>query len=293
MAKNVTVYIASHYLEAREKILGAVLDAMADWQDVALDVTVMSNVSTYRDTKMFSEASSKFGSCGFDLKLEVVDHLADPNMLTWEHKKYIPEWAQSAEQGNDFFIYIEDDILITNKNFQYFLSSLELLKPSNLIPGFLRYEYDNDQNVILVDQTTPEYWQRDRTRLIDGKTWHGCVNPYWAGFIFDRDLALEYVSSDSFDCNRSENVHQWSLKARAAMGLTYESPPRDLKTRVVIPLTDGMPDPECFIWHRANNYVANESSPNGKRTPQETFKTETLSAYVVRKSKRVLQKMAG
>lgn len=293
MVKQVTVYIASHYREDREDILGDVLDALAGWTNAILRVTVMSNVPTYDETGLIARKAPQFQKNGSTLSLEVVEGLANPRHLTWAHKKHIPAWIESAAAREDLFVYIEDDILITDANFQYFLSALDEVKPKGLIPGFLRYEKAGGDEIRLVDQIWPEYWERDRTRKIGGKTYHACINPYWAGYILDRDLAEEYVASDSADLRKSEKVHDWTVMARAAMGLTYENPPKDLRTRIVIPLVDGMPHPDCLVWHRANNYTDNPNTPNAKKTPQDIFRTETYGAYLARQARRAAKRIGA
>ena len=291
MVMHVTAYIASHYREGREPILGDVLDALGTWEDAILDVTVMSNVPTYGDLPLFAEKKRGFEAKGFSLKLEVVSDLANPRHLTWAHKKYMPAWAETASQGEDFFVYIEDDILISKENFRYFVTSLKKLKPEGLIPGFLRTEFNENGERHLMDLIHVEYWQRERTRRINGKLWHACQNPYWAGFIMDRDLAREYVASPSFDIEKSAAVHHWNVQERSAMGLTYEKPPRDLRSRVVIPLVDGQPEADCLVWHRSNNYVTMKGSPLGKKKIDRIFRTETLPEYILRKARRAIAKV--
>jgi hypothetical protein len=286
MVKQITVYIASYYRKSREDVLGDVLAVMLDWKDVLLDVTVMSNVPSYLEAENFRETIARFEQVGFRLKLEVVGELKNPRLMTWAHKKYVPEWAKSASPGEDFFIYIEDDILITDANLQYYLNTLDELKPKGMIPGFLRYEKAGTGEIRLVDQIWPEYWERDRTRKIGGKIYHACINPYWAGYFLDRDLAEEYVASDSFDLVRSERVHHWHVQERAAMGLTFEKPPRDLRTRVVIPLLEGMPHPDCLVWHRTNNYTDDPNTPHAKKTPAQIFQSETYLEYLARRVAR-------
>jgi len=128
MVKQVAVYIASHYREDREHILGDVLDALAGWQNAILRVTVMSNLPNYQETGLIAKKASQFEKNGSRLTLEVVDGLANPRHLTWAHKKHIPKWIESAAAREDLFVYIEDDILITDANFQYYLKALDVLK---------------------------------------------------------------------------------------------------------------------------------------------------------------------
>ena len=266
------------------------LEALLGWKNVIVRAVISSNTATYETSGFLEPFKARFAAAGHELVLNVVEGLSNPRLLTWEHKKFIEPWLQGASPGEDFFMYIEDDIEVTNKNLVYFIRTNRLLKKHNLIPGFLRYEMKGDQ-MRLVDITQPEYWERERSVRIDGRTYHACINPYWAGFILDRDLAKEYVASRSYNLADSEFV-PWNVQERAAMGLTYEQPQPRLRTRIVVPVVDGQPDPDCLVWHCSNSYSAEDHPVVAQLTPQRAFPRESLPAYVGRKL-RAAAKRAG
>ena len=46
------------------------------------------------------------------------------------------------------FLYLEDDILISKDNFNYWVNSRKILKKFNLIPGFIRTEINQETKEI-------------------------------------------------------------------------------------------------------------------------------------------------
>lgn len=290
MVSRVEAHIVSHYRSDRAEQLSVVLEAILGWKNCIIRAVISSNTRTYETSGFLQPFAERFAAAGHELVLNVVEGLANPRLLTWEHKKFIAPWLESASPGEDFFMYIEDDIEVTNKNLMYFIRTNRILKKHNLIPGFLRYEV-KDGETRLVDITQTEYWERDRSLRIDGRLYHACINPYWAGFILDRDLAKEYVASRSYNLADSEFV-PWNVQERAAMGLTFEQPQPRLKTRLVVPVVDGQPDPDCLVWHCSNSYSAEDHPVVARLTPEKAFARENLPHFAARKL-RALAKRAG
>lgn len=288
MVSRIEVHIVSHYRDDRTAQLNILLDAILDWKNCIVATTITSNVETYRTSGFLAPYIERFEKRGHTLNLNVASGLSNPRMLTWEHKRFLRPWLESASPGEDFFVYLEDDIALTNDNISYFIRQSKTLRKHNLIPGFLRYEI-KDGEKRLVDVMSPEYWQRDRSLTIDGVQYHANANPYWAGFILDRALAEEYVESKSFSPTASEFV-PWNIQERAAMGLTYENVNLRLRTRVVVPLVDGVADPACMIWHCSNSYSADNHPIVARLTPEAAYRTETFPSYLVRKAIAVLRK---
>jgi hypothetical protein len=290
MVYRIDVHIVSHYREGRVKHLGLTLDAISEWKGCILRVVVTSNTDRYQSTGFLSKYESIFSNRGHKLELNVVDNLDNPRLLTWAHKKYLPEWTASASNGEDYFFYIEDDLVLTNANITYFIRNQKTLAQSNLIPGFLRYENKGDE-VRLVDVFAPEYWERERSLNIDGNIFHANKNPYWGGFGLNKDLAQEYLRSRSFSLEQSNFVQHWNVQERAAMGLTWENPSKRLKTRVVVPIVNGAPDPGCLIWHCSNNYSEDDHPVIARLTVERAYLRESVGAYAARTTAKALRRM--
>jgi hypothetical protein len=287
MVSSIEAHIVSHYRADRAAQLGLVLNAMLDWKHCLVRAIITSNVDRYETSGLLQPYKERFAEKGHSLTLNVAADLSNPRMLTWEHKKFIRPWLEHASPGEDYFLYIEDDIVITNANLVYFIRAKNQLKHHRLIPGFVRYETKDDE-IRLVDIVRPEYWQRDRSFSIDGALYHANGNPYWAGFIMDRRLVEEYVASRSFSPTESAFMAD-NLQERSALGLSYESPPRGLRTRVVVPIVNGAPDPDCLVWHCSNSYTAENHPLVAQLTIAQAYRTESLPRYLMRKARGALR----
>ncbi len=248
-----TVVISAHFVPARIPFLATVLKAIRDWRIATVKVILVSNDPAIMAEVAIVAAQRDFESRGWSLILEIATDIAHPFHLTWHHKKMIPDWLSEAKETDDYFIYIEDDIVLTDQNIQYFLKFLEPLRESGLIPSFLRYEF-RDQEKYAVDMTEPQLVSIYPTVTVDEAKFICPTNPYWAGFILDKSLAQEHVLSDSSDLVRSEQQSPWDVRERAAMGLTWEAIPSRYKSRYAVPLVKGRPTEDCLIWHCAQNY---------------------------------------
>lgn len=249
-----TVYICAHYIPNRIQYLALVLAGIESWPMARVDVVIVSNDVAIGEENAIAAAREIFATRGWKLRVEVAFGLDHPFHLTWWHKRYIPNWLNKAVPARDYFVYIEDDIVIDGDNISYFVDSLQRLAPHGLIPSFLRYEIDVNGDRRSVDLVSRQALGECNSRSIEDRFYVVPQNPYWAGFILDRALAHEYILSASFDIIQSEHISNWDVRARAAMGLTWEHIPSGLRSRYVIPLNTGKPSPGCQIWHCANNY---------------------------------------
>lgn len=84
-------------------------------------------------------------------RLGIRQEIFDKSLGYWlahKHKKFIFE----NKDKFDIFIYSENDILITEKNLDVFVTHSKNLENTNYVPGFLRYEAKgNDADKYLID----------------------------------------------------------------------------------------------------------------------------------------------
>jgi|CXWL01.1.fsa_nt_gi hypothetical protein len=285
MARRHTVYLTSHYVEGRGSLLATTLEAILGWQAAEVRAVIVSNVDAYRVSGFLAEWQQRFSSAGHSLQLEIATELENPLLLTWWHKRHLPTWVANASDHGDYFVYLEDDIALTRQNLEYFDRHLPQLRQRGLLPGFMRYEVLRGQTR-LVDNGQPEPWLANRSREIEGTTYHANTNPYWAGFILDKRLGEEYLASRSASLEASKFVG-WGIQERAAMGLTYEDVPLWMGTRLVVPVIDGKPSPDCLVWHCSNALSAANHPTFGRLTPGTVYYQESLAARLRRRTREL------
>jgi hypothetical protein len=143
------------------------------------------------------------------------------------------------------------------------------------IPSFQRIEYnDADNRLYLVDQIgVTDFSSRNRVNL-DGYAFVNLDYPFNAIFILDRELALEYVETPSFDRERSKVVRpEWDVACRAAMGLCFENPPQGFAVCYVSPVDPSTLTIPSWSWvyHLPNNYAKDRLKPFAKTRTDRQF----------------------
>ena len=241
------VNIAFHYDTNRLQYLERVLESVKNIKTEKTHIVVNSNTH-FPCTQ----------------NLEIVDDLYDPYLLTWAHKLYMPKFLES-----DFthFVYLEDDMEITDKTFQYWVKTRELFKSNdfNFIPGIHRVEYDTNGTAYSLD-ALDRIQKESRPRLsIKNKEFISITEPYQGMFIMDRELVEEHISSRFF--NEVVMHNNYGIRESANLGNIYVNIPAGWQHRSLIPLTDFS---DCWVHHNANNYIVNPNSRHS-RIPTESL----------------------
>ena len=135
--------------------------------------------------------------------------------LTWAHKTDLARAALNNEA--DFYIYQEDDTLITLENFHYWRKWHPRLSLHGLEPGFIRYEnhkglkvpFDN-HHVFSLTKPTPNVWSEQSFQVpiipvVDREVelFVQVSSPYYAGMILTSQDAKRYIRTKSFDPQKS------------------------------------------------------------------------------------------
>jgi hypothetical protein len=282
---RILVAVTFHFREARLQYLFQVIRALCEYHVEALDIVVVTNVDHDAPLKQIRDLCAPLFTplpmrpkATRTLSIESFPKLADPWLLPWSHKRLIADRFLNSESAYTHFIYVEDDVQLSFDNFCYFLRYREMLKGTGLIPSFQRVEYnDADNRLYLLDQIgVADLGSRNCVNL-DGYAFVNPDYPFNAMFVLDRELALEYVESASFDRERSKVVKpDWDVACRAAMGLCFEPPPQGFSMRSVIPVDPATRTVPAWSWvyHLPNNYAKDRLKPFAKTPIDQQFSTE-------------------
>jgi hypothetical protein len=272
------------------RFLETVLDAIRGWPFDWVDVALVTNDLLLGEVPTVQSLRAKYQSKGWTLRIEHASDLAHPFHLTWWHKRHLRPWLEKARTGRDYFIYLEDDIVLTRENIAYFLDARPRLATRGLIPGFLRFE--NIEGIRhSVDFVQAQPVNRRSTLRVDGQRYIVPLNPYWAGFVLDRALAEEYVATPSFQLEPSATRTHWEVRERAAMGLTWENVPPRARSRYAVPIDACAPAAGCLVWHCAQNYSSDAATPFARLPLDTMFARDNLRWYLrrgVSKARRIL-----
>jgi hypothetical protein len=274
--------ITFHFREARLRYLFEVVRALCEYPVEALEVVVVTNTDSEAALEQIKNVCAPlfthFPSRPTSRKallIESFPKLSDPWILPWSHKHLISDRFLYQDSAYTHFIYVEDDVRISFDNFCYFVRYREMLKNVGLIPSFQRVEYNNaDNHLYLLDQVGAADFSTRNSVSLDGYAFVNPDFPFNAMFILDRELALEYVGTQSFDRKRSKVAKpDWDVACRAAMGLCFEDPPQGFSGRYVVPVDPVSLIAPCWslVYHLPNNYVMNRFKPFAKTRVDQQF----------------------
>lgn len=180
---------------------------------------------------------------------EVVVHsLTHPFLLTWAHRAPM----RSAVSDFDYFMYTEDDILITPTSIGLWHRNLPSLTKQGYLPGFLRVELNRRGALVSTDFLR----KASRAEIIDvdGRPYLVAPFPYQAFWLYDRTTMESFVASDTFE-NGHPPLTEHDIRASAAIGYTFRQTGELYTSKHLLPLTaSGQVDPRCFVFHLPCNY---------------------------------------
>lgn len=181
----------------------------------------------------------------------VHDRLRHPFLLTWAHRdgmlKALPDF--------DYFMYIEDDILVTAESVLLWHRRLADLKAMDYLPGFVRIEKNRTGKWVFSD--IPGGTRSFGNVLsVDGSPYLHSAFPYQAFWLLDKSTMLRFVADPQFRWGPKDRQTRIGLRERAAFGFTYEREPSgSLRSRHLVPLlADSSIDPRAFVFHVPSNY---------------------------------------
>ena len=183
----------------------------------------------------------------------------EPHLLTWAHKDFLKKDFNSSRE-NSYFLYLEDDAIFTQSNLEYFIAKREQLRAIGLVPSFLRVEW----SCIHSDWINSDSFERLPNALSKNLLYHEdqvfmeVKNPYCALILLDKELAEEYLNSESSKVETARLKHDfiWDTAATSALGLIAEKIPHGYSSRTVIGLGSKtmLPLIGSIVRHQGDKY---------------------------------------
>lgn len=285
---EIYAYVTAHNPLARVKSLQKILKA---YEEYDAHVTVFITVN-YEAREDIYNVNSQLKTS----KLKILFNCASvPNMgyvLPWFSANLFSEDVKHKKA--DYYIYQEDDMILTKANFEYYLFWYDFLKPLNLEPGFIRYEqhgadkipFDNYHQWYLTKPTpdcltTGAYQVRSIPVNIPEADL--CVqfgNPYFGASILNQADAELYVNSVSFDINESfikTGCRQWPIADRRSMGLCFENLKQNQPHRRAVAVKQNqdfyIPVSGSLVLHNDTKYTSLLTTESNRLITTDTFLT--------------------
>lgn len=193
--KRILVVIVSHGRK-NDKYL---YELVREYQSMSfqVDITILSNIrkKVPRNTK-----------------LVIVSQLKNPWSLPFKHKEIFTENVNNYE----VFIYTEDDVLINERNIEKYIKINEIL-PENEVPGFLRYEIDENNRKYCSTIHSQFFWDIDSIKSINGYTFAFFNNEHSACFIVTQKQLKDSIKKGNFYIDPYEERYDMLCSAATDM----------------------------------------------------------------------------
>lgn len=244
--KKMEIVICFFYKERRIKFLKKILQSINLFNFKTSITILTNNITTNKKIKLKQMIKKS-------AKILVIKNIPEPNLLPWFcfdelKKKY-------NNKKNTHFLYLEDDILISDENVSYWVFMRNLLKKNDFIPGFIRYEKKNN-NLYAIDYYKKIFLASTPRFFLDKKN-VGIFNtkyPYHGACLFDRKLMKEYIGSKlvSIDLGFHHKILKnfYPIKELANIIIGFINVPNYLLNRFFIPFFNFNKIPKyCLIQH--------------------------------------------
>lgn len=265
---RVAAYVTFQYRQHTLPFLDRVLRNLSEFDVHRMHVSVVTSTDDAVQLALLDRLCRNY----FDIGSFAIESFpnCDPGlMLTWKHKPLLRAAAMNPTENFSHFVYMEDDIGMTYRNFQYFTEYAGALHALRLIPAFLRTEF-GDGIVRACDAPDPTI----ASRLVELPDCTFAIPhfPHSACWAMDRRHVTEYLSSRSFDFERSKEVCSWDIAERSAMGSCWDNPPAGFPHRCVLPVgSDLRPLACCQVQHMSDKYASIPASMYGKLPIERVF----------------------
>jgi len=240
---KIAKHICFYYQEDRIIYLNQLIDAASQYED---DVDVF--IHTHNNKKWLSEKINSYDN----LNIEILEHKMKehPFYLTWKPRVLMRK--QVKENIYDAYMYVEDDVLVSNDTIKYWKKYSTNLNKEKINLGFLRLE-KNTQGIYCWTDTA----EHDLPLLkIESNMLNVGILSYCAFWIHDKELTKKML----YTIPKSNNVSNCREKAALGANLAgYNTVAREgseeIFTKTCIPLEDNKIPEACKVYHLPNNYA--------------------------------------
>ncbi len=229
-----------------------------------------------KGTELFIHSNKKLKS--HNKRIKFISHSfkkSHPFKLTW----YCRNLMESQKDDYDIFIYCEDDLLFTKKNFQYWLAHKDKCIQNNYNLGFLRVEVNKkNKKLYSTDQVEKSqyYVHLSKTKYLV------LANSNSSFWIYDKDEFSEFIKTKywRFDWKWISISDILLIREMAAVGWHGQNMNgidmgRYLAT--IVPLKKEKVENKSFIRHLPDNYA------NAPRGLFGTFKMNDIAKKDLKK----------
>lgn len=255
------VHIAFHFVGSRVEYLRKVLLALCEYRLRSVEIVVDSN-----DEATLDALDGISLGPGVSLSVRLHRDLEHPFLLTWQHRSAFAE----RQQEFDYYLYLEDDILVPWSTFEPWARELPILDRHGWLRGVLRVEPDAHGILMASDWYRPVHQPVEYQ--IDGAQYIRPEEPYQACWCCTREQLQRFARSKAWflGAHRWSHVRaripkfsgDWFIRERASLGPIFSPAGTH---RMLLPVDSNRAiSSNAFVHHLPANYALNAKSRYAK-----------------------------
>lgn len=236
---KIAKHICFYYKEDRIRYLNQLIDAASEYDD---EVDIF--IHTHNHAKWLSEKIHRHDN----LNIKIVKHdlKCHPFFLTWKPRILMRE--QIKEDNYDIYMYVEDDILVSNDSIKYWKKYFADFYEKQINLGFIRTETNSSGKEFWTDASSNNY----KHMIIENNILDLGIISYSAFWIYDKELTGRMLDVIA----RPDKVSY--CRERAAFGANlhaYDKSAEKIFDKTCIPLENNQLPKSCQVYHLPNNYI--------------------------------------
>lgn len=254
---------------------------------IKLKKVCLSYLSLTKKTQIFVHTVNKSKELN-NKRIKFIFHTLKgkhPHMLTWVCR----ELMFKQRDKFDFFIYGEDDIIFTKKNFYYWLKYKDICIKNNYNLGFLRVETrDKDKKLISSDQIKKiKYFCK-----IKNKLFAKLENPNYSIWIYDRNEFKKFINTKYWRFKFKIKTISGVLLIREMAAIGWHSEIMNRYKATLIPFNKKEKlNKNSFIKHISNNYANNPAGLHGTLSVDKIFEKNLKYFYPTNNFYKLFKKL--
>lgn len=185
--------------------------------------------------------------------------LGHPYFLTWSHKDIFEQLVRT-DNTITYYMYLEDDVLLTKENIDYYLEGENKLQDKRFFPSFLRYEVYEDGSKYAVDVMKQQEFHLMSKIQYDNYYYVNFSYTYQGVYLLNSRLMMEYFD----EAHNPDYKNTWNIREQNTAVVLFHKVPKGFKSRNLVGCTHYggkiKVDERCLIHHLPNKYVEDKEN---------------------------------
>ncbi len=212
-----------------------------------------------------------------------------PYKLTWYPRKLM----EKQKNKFDFFIYCEDDLLFTKKNFNYWLKYKDTFLRNSYNVGFVRVEVNKkDKLMYTADQVSKSKFFVE----INFKKYLVISNPHCAFWIYDKNEFNEFIKTKFYKfqwkwITKSGILLYREMASHGWYGTNMNGIDMNRYKATIIPFKKNHIDKDSLVRHLSDTYCNNPAGIFGTFKLKDIIDSELIKFKPVNSYQRILKRV--